>query len=290
MDNQETKFRLLIENMEDLVFTLDLDLRITYVSPSVEKILGFSPEERMRQRPEEQLTPESLQRPFDTLALELGREKDPSATPDRSVILELEFYHRDGSTRILETIFRGLRDRQGKLAGIYGLSRDISARKRMEDSLRESEERYRDLVENSQDVICTHDLKGNLLSVSGALVRFLGYSRESLLKMNLVDLLVPEMRNRFGAYLAETQSRGRSSGIMRVQTAGGETRFWEYTNTLRTEGVAVPIVRGMARDITERRMAEMALRRSETSLQAILRSTADGILAVQCGKQDAFRQ
>ena len=98
--------------------------------------------------------------------------------------------------------------------------------------------------------------------------------------MNLVDLLVPEMRNRFGAYLAEIQSRGRSSGIMRVQTAGGETRFWEYTNTLRTEGVAVPIVRGMARDITERRMAEMALRRSETSLQAILRSTADGILAV----------
>ena len=288
MDNQETKFRLLIENMEDLIFTLDLDLRITYVSPSIAKMLGFRPEEKMRQPPDEQLTPESFKLAVQTLALELERKKDPSTTPDRSVTLELEFYHRDGSTRILETIFRGLRDRQGKLAEIYGLSRDISARKRMEDSLRESEERYRDLVENSQDVICTHDLKGNLLSVSGALVRFLGYPRESLLKMNLVDLLVPEMRNRFGAYLAETQSRGRSSGIMRVQTAGGETRFWEYTNTLRTEGVAVPIVRGMARDITERRMAEIALRRSETSLQAILRSTADGILAVDSENKVLF--
>ena len=288
MDNQETKFRLLVENMEDLIFTLDLNLQTTYVSPSVEKILGYSPEERMRQRPDEQLTPESLHRALDTLARELGRENDPSAAPDRSVALELEFYHRDGSTRILETIYQGFRDRQGKLAGIYGLSRDISARKRMEDSLRESEERYRDLVENSQDVICTHDLKGKLLSVSGALIRFLGYSRESLLKMNLVDLLAPEMRNRFGAYLAETQSRGRSSGIMRVQTAGGETRFWEYTNTLRTEGVAVPIVRGMARDITERRMAEIALRRSETSLQAILRSTADGILAVSAENKVLF--
>ena len=150
----------------------------------------------------------------------------------------------------------------------------------MEKALRASEERYRDLVENSRDVICIHDLKENLLSVSGALVRFLGYSRESLLKMNLVDLLVLETQLLFGDYLAEIQRRGRSSGIMRILTAGGETRFWEYNNTLRTEGVAVPMVRGMARDITERRLAERALRRSETALQAILRSTADGILAV----------
>ena len=176
----------------------------------------------------------------------------------------------------METIFHGLRDRQGKLVGIYGLSRDISARKRMEEALRESEERYRDLVENSQDVICTHDLKGNLLSVSGALVRFLGYSRETLLKMNLADLLVPEMRNRFGAYLAEIQSQGRSSGIMRVQTAGGETRFWEYNNTLRTEGVAVPNVRGMARDITERKRKEEALRQSEERYRAIFEQAVEG--------------
>jgi two-component system cell cycle sensor histidine kinase/response regulator CckA len=288
MDNQETKFQLLIENMEDLIFTLDLDLRTTYINPAVKKVLGYSPEERMRQRPDEQLTPESLKLAVQTLALELEQEKDPSTAPDRSVTLELELFHRDGSTRVMETVFRGFRDRQGKLVGIYGLSRDISTRKRMDESLRESEERYRDLVESSQDVICTHDLKGNLLSVSGALIRFLGYSRESLLKMNLVDLLVPEMRSRLGAYLAETQSRGRSSGIMQVQTAGGETRFWEYTNTLRTEGVPVPIVRGMARDITKRRLVEMALRRSETSLQAILRSTADGILAVSAENKVLF--
>jgi two-component system, cell cycle sensor histidine kinase and response regulator CckA len=280
MDNQETKFRLMVEHMEDVIFTLDLDLRATYVSPSIAKVLGYSPEERMRQRPDEQLTPESLHRTLHALFAVLERGEDSTAAPDRSVTLELEYYHRDGSTRIMETFFRGLRDPGGQLVGIYGLSRDISARKKMEKDLRESEERYRDLVENSQDVICTHDLKGKLLSVSGALVRFLGYPLESLLKMNLADLLVPEMRSRVGAYLAEIQIQGRSSGIMRVQTAGGETRFWEYKNTLRTEGVAVPIVRGMAHDITERTLAEKALRQSEASLQAILRSSADGILAV----------
>jgi PAS domain S-box-containing protein len=288
MDNQEAKLRLLIENIEDLIFTLDLDLRTTYISSSVKKVLGYSPEERMRQRPDEQLTPESLQLAVQTLAVELEREKYPSTAPDRSVTLELEYYHRDGSTRIMETVFRGLRDREGKLVGIYGLSHDISARKKMEEALRESEERYRDLVENSQDLICTHDLKGKLLSITGAAVRYLGYSPESLLKMNLVDLLVPEMRNRFGTYLAEIRSKGRASGIMRIKTAGGETRFWEYNNTLRTEGVAVPFVRGMAHDITERTLAEMALRQSETSLQAILRSTADGLLVVSAENKILF--
>ena len=91
MENQEKKFRLLIENMEDLIFTLDLDLQTTYVSPSVEKILGYSPEERMRQHPDEQLTPESLKLAVQTLALELEREQDPSAAPDRSITLELEY-------------------------------------------------------------------------------------------------------------------------------------------------------------------------------------------------------
>ena len=75
---------------------------------------------------------------------------------------------------------------------------------------------------------------------------------------------------------------------MRVRTAGGETRFWEYNNTLRTEGVAIPIVRGRAQDITERKLAETALRRSETSLQGILRSTADGILAVSAENKVLF--
>ena len=174
MDNQETLFRLMIEHLEEVTFALDLHLRITYISPAVRKVLGFSPEERMGQRPDEWLTPESLQHAVQTLALELEREKDRSTDPDRSVSLELECFHRDGSTRMLETVFHGLRDRQGKLVGIYGLSRDIRTRKRMEEALRESEERYRDLVENSPDAICTHDLKGNLLSVSGAPAKYLG--------------------------------------------------------------------------------------------------------------------
>ena len=61
----------------------------------------------------------------------------------------------------------------------------------------------------------------------------------------------------------EIRKHGAAQGLMVVQTRAGERRIWEYKNTLRTDGVAEPIVRGMARDITERKHAENALRESE---------------------------
>jgi diguanylate cyclase (GGDEF)-like protein/PAS domain S-box-containing protein len=146
--------------------------------------------------------------------------------------------------------------------------------------VRESEERYRDLVENSSDLVCTHDLDGNLLSVNEAGMRLSGYSRDALLRMNLVDLLAPAVRGSFPAYLAEIRTQGAANGLMRVQTADGGLRWWEYHNTLRTEGVARPIVRGTSRDVTERMRAEKGLRESEAKLRAIFDNTVEGIFLV----------
>ncbi len=158
--------------------------------------------------------------------------------------------------------------------------RDITERKRTEQALRENEDRYRDLVDNSKELVSTYDLDGNFLTVNETTVRVTGYSRESLLKMNLADLVVPEFRHLVPQYLKSIQADGHTSGIMRIQTASGERRTWEHNTTLRTEGVAVPVVRGMAMDITDRLRSEKALRASEAQLRVILESTNDGILAV----------
>ena len=154
---------------------------------------------------------------------------------------------------------------------------DITERKQAEEILHLSEERYRDLVENSQDLICTHDLEGNLLSVNEAPVRALGYSREFLMQVKMRDLLTPEQHDQFEAYLKKLKEEGRASGVLRLQTATGETRYWEYDNTLRTEGVAAPIVRGMAHDVTERRRAEKTLRKSEENYRSIFENSVEGI-------------
>ncbi|MFA6147757.1 MAG: response regulator [bacterium] len=144
-------------------------------------------------------------------------------------------------------------------------------RKRSEEALRESEERYRDLVEHSTDTICTHDLEGNLLSANEAAFRLTGYPRKALRRANLRDLLDPKVRDEFDAYLSEIREKGRAGGIMQILTAGGETRYWEFSNTLRTEGVAAPIVRGTARDVTDRVLAEKAVRKSRKEFEALSR-------------------
>ncbi len=141
----ESQFRYISENIADIAFTLDMNFRTTYANPAIETILGFSPEERKSQRVEEQLTPESLQLIAETLAEELEREKFENVDPNRSLTLVFDFYHKDGSIKSLETSVRGVRDSKGNLKGFLGLSRDITERKRMEDALKKSEKRYREL-------------------------------------------------------------------------------------------------------------------------------------------------
>ncbi len=145
-------------------------------------------------------------------------------------------------------------------------------RKRIGDALSGSEDRYRDLVEHSRDLICTHDLEGIILSVNEVAVRLMGYDPKDFInKRSIRDILVPETRHMFDDYLARIKRDGVASGLMVVQTRSGEKRIWEYHNTLRTEGVASPIVRGMAHDVTERVQMERALRQSEERL-AVTRS------------------
>jgi two-component system cell cycle sensor histidine kinase/response regulator CckA len=142
-------------------------------------------------------------------------------------------------------------------------------RREIEQALRESEDRYRDLVEHSHDLLCTHDLQGYILSVNRGAAELLGYQPDDLLNRNIRDLLAPEVRDEFDAYLATIRNQGVARGLMLIQTSTGEKRVWEYNNTLRTDGVAVPIVRGMAHDITERRRSEEQIKRRAENLAAV---------------------
>jgi PAS domain S-box-containing protein/putative nucleotidyltransferase with HDIG domain len=151
--NSEAKYHFLAEGMADVVFLLDLNLATTYVSPSIERMLGFTPEERMSQPVDRQLTRKSQILVFETLVAELDREKEEDADPDRSLTLELEYYHKDGSIRHLATYIRGLRDSGGNLTGIYGSHHDITDRKKAEEDLRKSVGQLRRAMQTTIQVL-----------------------------------------------------------------------------------------------------------------------------------------
>jgi PAS domain S-box-containing protein len=187
--------------------------------------------------------------------------------------IELTIACKDGSIRYVEQMGAFVTNR------MMVMYKDITERKRAEEALRESEDRYRDLVEHSQDLICTHDLKGKILSMNQAAAKLMGYEKELLLRMNIQDILAPEVRDRFKEYLNEIEKQGETKGEMLIQTKTGEKRVVEYSNTLRTEGISTPIVRSMAHDITERRQAEKDKRALEEQLRQSQKMEAVGQLA-----------
>jgi PAS domain S-box-containing protein len=166
------------------------------------------------------------------------------------------------------------------------LEQRVNDLRQAQEALRESEDIYRDLVENSEDLICTHNLEGRLLSVNELPVKLLGYSREELLNKPMRDFLLPEARTQFDESLVKIKKDGFVKGSMVVLTKTGERRIWEYHNTLRTDGVSTPIVRGIAHDITEQRRMQKALRLSEEKFSKAfhLSPVAKAIVTLADGK------
>lgn len=262
----DERLRLVFTSTNLGLYDFDVQTGACVVSPEYARMLGYDPAELRETRATwyERLHPDDREE-VDRVNEEClaGRCEDYS--------VEFRQRTRDGDWKWILSVGKLVsRSVDGRPLRIVGTHSDITQRKLAELRLAESENRYRDLVEHSQDLICTHTLDGSVISVNEAACRLTGYSREVLLQMNMADLLVPQARHLFSGYLTEIQATGRADGVLRIQTASGETRTWEYHNTLRTEGVTVPVVRGMSRDVTERARAESELKRRNVFVETLL--------------------
>lgn len=259
-------FRTLIDHSNDAVEVVDPEtLRFLDVNERACKDLGYTREELLS------MTVFDIDPGIDEAAhVHMLQELRES----QFMLVQAVHKRKDSSTFPVETSLRLVELERSYLVAV---TRDSSERERVECALRESEDRYRDLVENSEEMVCTHDLEGNLLSVNPAPARQLGYEVAELLKMPMRELIAPEGRDQFEAYLERIKTTGGDHGLLCVMTRTGERRIWEYNNTLRTEGVEAPIVRGMARDVTERKRAEAALLRSEQRYRLLFEKNVAGV-------------
>lgn len=253
------------DNIQEIFWILDPQTKeVSYVSPAFEQICEL-PLDSLYSNPtsyRELIHPQDRPR----VLAELEKLESTNRFDE-----EFRIVCPSGTVKWIRAIGFTAKDPAGTVTTLVGTAQEITARKELEIVTRESEDRYRDLVEHSTDLICTHDLEGRLLSVNELPAKLLGYSREELLNKPMRDFLLPDARAQFDQSLLDIQKHGFVKGLMVVLTKTGERRIWEYHNTLRTDGVTAPVVRGIAHDITDQRRVEKALRLSEEKFSKAFR-------------------
>ena len=145
----------------------------------------------------------------------------------------------------------------------------------IDNTLRENEQRFRDLLDNGHELMCTHALDGAIRWANKSALRLLGLSPEKIVRMRIQDILTPQALAAYPLYVDTLRRNGTANGIMAVVGRDQEVRLWEYSNTLHIEGEREPIVRGVARDVTEREDALRALRASEKLFRSIIEIAHD---------------
>ncbi|WP_319408080.1 PAS domain S-box protein [uncultured Desulfosarcina sp.] len=278
----ERKYRLLAENVSDTIWVIDLKtLKFDFISPSVEQNRGFTPEEAKALNLEQTLSPPSLSRVVKILEAELANENKPGVDPQRSIRLELEHSVKGGGYTLTEATVSFIRDRSGVPTAIMGVTRDISERKKAEKKIAESEKKYRNLFENGSDLLCIHDLDGNLLETNIPFKKEYGWRREDLEGKNIRDLIPERHKPEFDGYIDRILTSGAEEGYLKAVTRSGEAVVLEYRNRLIRDGHGQPTaVQCAARDVTERVRYERAIRESEEKYKELVKHAPSGIFEV----------
>lgn len=275
----EARYRLLAENMTDTVWMLDMNLKTIYISPSTERVRGYTFEQFQNLPLDKNLTPESYRLTMETLGGELPRVlADPTYSPVHTV--DLDFINRDGSIYSAESKITVVRTEAGVPVSILGTSRDITERRHMEKLLNESERQHRALIENSTDGILIVNTEGRVRYESPSVVHLLGYGPAALIGVSAFDLIHPDdLASVAAAFMQGLETPGYvHRGEYRLRHASGAWRYFEIISHYRMDDPAIAGIIINGRDITERRQAEDALRESERKFHNVISESTDGII------------
>jgi PAS domain S-box-containing protein len=275
----ERKYQVLADNVSDVIWILDLaTLKFDYISPSVERQRGFSRAEALALSLEATLSSASLEEVSQILADELARDGQPGVDPQRARTIKIQESHKDGTYGWAEVTVSFVRNEDGQPTAIMGVTRDIAERMQAEAAMMESEAKYRNLFINGSDLLCIHDLDGNLLETNLPFKTQYGWGQEDLEGVNIRDMVPDRLKPEFDAYLQRMLRQGADEGHFKGFTKAGEEVILEYRNTLVYDADGNPkAVQGAARDVTEKKRAEKALRESEEKYRELVQYAPAGI-------------
>jgi len=269
----EEKYRNLVEDMHDVIYTVDHDGKVTLVSPSVESLMQYSPSEVIGRHFGEFIYEEDLPR---------LSENFQSVLSGHAAANEYRILTKRGDIRWIRTssqpIYAG-----DRVIGLQGVLSDITERKEAEEKLRNSEETYRTLLENAPIGIYYNDFYGRFVYGNKKAEEIIGYKSEDLLGESFLklELLSPDDLRK-AAQLLSRNREGEATGPdeLVLKKRDGSTVVVEVnTEVINVEGEQVAL--GMVQDITKRKQAEEALRSSEEKYRLLVENANDAIFIVQ---------
>jgi PAS domain S-box-containing protein len=268
LDKVNTELKAILDaDSGILIITTDGFGIIKTYNKGAELMLGYKAEEMINiQRPYFFHDPDEVKAYAEKASEELGIRL---RSPDEALIArarmgttdtnEWTFITKDGTRITVELSITPLTNKEDEITGFVGIAKDITAKKTWERKILLSEERHRGFFEHSQGLMCTHDLKGKILTVNPAGAQLLGYSAEEYLQKTLFDLVPAEYGDVVRMYLKHIKEQGYFKGLMKVQHRDGSFKTWMYNNILSEMMDGEKYVIGNAVDMTERILIEKEL-------------------------------
>ncbi len=269
---QEELYRSLLSSSADAIVIYNLKGEAEFISPSFTKTFGWTFEEiKGKKIP---FVPDS------------ERERSMAVIADLikngTQVHGFETRRLTKEGRLLDISISASRysDHEGKPAGMLVLLRDITERVGAEAAIRESERRFRELYDSVSDLIYTQDLQGRFISANKALYDILGLTSEEFVGRPGSDFMKPEFRGLFEKeYIAEVMEKGYHHGVAAYFTKDGRKIYIEYRSTLVKPEKGEPYISGIARDVTERVIAEKRIKKLQEEMIQAQKMEAIGTLA-----------
>lgn len=286
LQESERRYRLLAENASDVIWTMDMELRPTYVSPSIIHMLGYSVDEAMARKVEQSLTPASLEIALKALSEGLSIADTNTEDLCRSRTMELEMICKNGSTIWTEVEASFLRNSDGQPSGIMVMARDITERKRAEGALQASEQRFRTVYERSPVGIMVYDPEGQITNMNKVALDIFGLSSISEAKAPSLfeDPILPDQAKhllRTGKTLryegAVDFGQAKEHGLYNTNRSGIAYLQIMMTALGNIEEGSIDGYLIQAQDITERKRSEEALQESEKRYRLLASNISDVI-------------
>jgi PAS domain S-box-containing protein len=261
LKRNEEKYRALFEQSNDAIFLNRVDGTIVDVNEKACEIFGYTRDEFKTKTVVDILAP--VHRKFGSAGMDKFRKNGVVSIYTQYQKANGEIFDAEVNAKIIEG--------EGDLA--QGIIRDISERKKAEEEVIRSEMKYRALFEKSNDAVLIHDMSGKVIDVNDKTCEMFGYSKEELIKINIIDLIFPEDIEKTTLAIGKIKENKSWRNETRMFRSDGSIIHLDVNGSLiEAQG---KIIQAVGRDITERIKAEEEMMQAKIEAETASRSKSD---------------